>query len=377
MNWINFFFLSWVLIHTIYRISQKERETELVAFQNRTGKAGEFVGVLCHTKIFECMEKVPVTIVSGFLGAGKTTFLNHLIAAHPDVQFALIENEFGAVNIDRELVTELGEGIFELSDGCICCSLNGELLELLAELVARREEIDHLLIETTGIAEPGEVAAAFLVDPVVEDCFEVNSVLCVVDAERCTAANLQPREARLQVAAADLVLLNKLDLVDGEQQAAALEWVQALNPFAEVVECVDARPTEEAVLAGLLGRWALRPAVTAPAIEEAASLQHGDVSALSFELAEPLDPLGFGFWVNQLLKVQGESIYRIKGIVQYPFRDEQIVLQSVGKRHVFSQGRAWREGEERRSRIVFIGRGLRYDILDRMLRQYVWKNPFG
>ncbi len=159
--------------------------------------------------------KVPVTIITGFLGAGKTTLLNRLIAGYPEKKFAIIENEFGDIPIDQELVVNARDGIFEMSSGCICCSLNEELGQLLLKLSSPEYDFDHLLIETTGIAEPDAVAAAFL-GTGKETKYILDGTICLADA-RDIAQNLQERgEAVRQVSFSDVILLNKTDLVNEE-----------------------------------------------------------------------------------------------------------------------------------------------------------------
>lgn len=322
------------------------------------------------------MDKLPVTIITGFLGAGKTTLLNRFITSHPDTRFAIIENEFGEEAIDQDLVISSEDGIFELSNGCICCSLNGELVEMLAKMVQQRDRFDHMLIETTGIAEPAEVAGAFLAEPDIARHFQMGGILCLADAETFAETVMDREEARRQVAFSDIVLLNKTDLATEEQRQASQEAIRALNPSAQIHPAEYGDPGAE-VFAKLLSLNAFDPQRLTAELQHHGHghHHHHDIVSQSFVLDEPLDPLKFQHWMSVLLMVQGAGFYRVKGILCYPFRDSRIIFQSVGKRHIFSQGADWGD-EPKQSRIVFIGKELRRDILEKGLRNCTWRNPF-
>lgn len=333
------------------------------------------------------MEQLPVTIITGFLGAGKTTFLNHLIASQADTRFAIIENEFGEIGIDQELVLSAGDGIFELSNGCICCTMSGELIETINKLLQRRGDFDHLLIETTGIAEPGEIAAAFVAHPEVSQHFRIDGIVCLVDALQVEDTLTDRDEARKQLTFANLILVNKTDQVPPEAIENRIQLLNSINPFAEICTALKGDPGA-AQTQRLLQLNAFQPAhlenqlsvQSQHPVPHSHSHSHShahDITTYSIVVDEPLDPLKFGHWANVLLKAQGERFYRIKGIVQYPFRDSRVVFQSVGKMHAFSQGSDWGPEEQRSSKLVFIGKDLRRDILEKAVRNCIWHNPFA
>lgn len=312
---------------------------------------------------------IPVTIITGFLGAGKTTLLNRLIADHRGTQFALIVNEFGDIGIDGSLLVEVGEDLFELSNGCLCCTLNNELVETLFQLLRSGRSFDHLIIETTGMAEPDGIAAAFVSDPAIQAHFELNATVCVVDALHLEASLGDREETRRQITFADLLLVNKSgELSDGKRPVLE-NILREMNPFARIAYA-DHGLTDVDVL----GYRAFRlPAVSAgigEAVERTPRRQmHTEgVVAHSFVFDAPFDFLKFIHWSKVLLMVQGHNIYRIKGILYFRNEAQRFVFQSVRKQSAMQRGAAWAEGEVPQSRIVVIGRGLQYAAFERALR---------
>ncbi|NJN25126.1 MAG: GTP-binding protein [Cyclobacteriaceae bacterium] len=307
--------------------------------------------------------KIPVTIVTGFLGAGKTTLLNGLIEAHPQTKFAIIENEFGDIPIDQELVINAKDGIFEMSNGCICCSLNTELGELLRKLSDDAYQFDHLIIETTGIAEPDGIAAAF-VGANKATRFYLDGTICLADA-RDIVKNLQERgEAIKQVSFADLIVLNKTDLVDMPEREMAIAHIKKFNAEAPVIETQYGKLPPESLKLQAYDGLKLENTLLNPQHHH----HHNELVAHSFEFGAPLLADKFEHWINMLLFLSGYQIYRIKGILQLEGESHKVVFQSVRSNSKIDLGSQWQPGEIRKSKIVFIGHNIKKEPLEKGLK---------
>jgi len=196
-------------------------------------------------------EKIPVTVITGFLGSGKTTLLNRILAENHGQRIAVIENEFGEIGVDQDLVINADEEIFEMNNGCICCTVRGDLIRILGELVKRRDRFDRIILETTGLANPGPVAQTFFVDETVSAQFVLDGIVTLVDAKHVDLHLGESEEAREQVAFADVIVLNKLDLVDAERAAAVERRIRAMNAMARIVRSRKAQlPIEEVLGVG-------------------------------------------------------------------------------------------------------------------------------
>lgn len=317
-----------------------------------------------------------VTIITGFLGSGKTTLLNSLIAKNPDIRFAVIENEFGEIGIDNELVQGAEDGIFEMNNGCICCTLNDELVETLAKLLNSGKDFQHLIIETTGIAEPDAVAAAFVTDPSVQQYFRLNAVICIADAVNIEDMLSEREEAKRQVSFADCILLNKKSEVSSEYLQKLYNILKEANPLAEISSTDFGESNTDLLKIN---------AYEALSVEEKLKAQHSpdthhhdhhhhqhhhnDIVSHSFIFDTAFDMLKLRHWMQVLLMLQGEGIYRVKGVLDVQYQDKKVILQSVRKAYSFSLGENWAEAKPRQSRIVFIGRNLKKEILEKNLRQ--------
>jgi len=321
------------------------------------------------------MSKIPVTVITGFLGSGKTSLLNHLISSYPNKQFAIIENEFGKANIDSELVANVkSEDIFELSNGCICCSLNDELYSVLQNLIKSDYQFNHLLIETTGIADPGSILASFVSDPFIKKEFELDAVICLVDAEN--AKSLLDKELVLtkQIAISDTILINKTDLSGTEKTKVLSQKIKQINQFATIKECVYSNPGNTQ----LLDIYSYDPSKIYQfvfTLEENAKEDKTihDIESMLYSSLIPMDQIKLGMWLDAFLNFNQDSIYRIKGILNLDGVENRIVLQSVHTQIQASVGKLWAKDELRESKIVIIGKDLNRNVIEKNLDELLIK----
>ncbi len=344
----------------------------------------------------------PVTILTGFLGSGKTTLFNALMAARPATRYALIENEFGEEGIDGALILRPDVDIVEMSNGCLCCSLNDGLLDVLEALDDRREGFDELIIETTGIADPANIAVPFLMLPMVQRAFTLKRVICLVDAELIEDQLRDTEEAIQQISFSDAILINKTDRVSAQYIATLRETLQSLNPLARVlIGYKETYPVEDLLAIDRDTAAAVRPATFVPTayrpVSGVAPIHpkpeigreqsggplphkhhhhlHSDIVSLSFRFAEPFDVVGLHHRLITLLLFQGQGIYRIKGIIADAQRSQRMIVQSVGKTMTIAEGADWQPGEERISRIVIIGKLLKPAGFEKLLQHCLVKEP--
>ncbi len=322
---------------------------------------------------------ISVTIITGFLGAGKTTFLNQVIKQNPNKKFAIIENEFGEINIDSQLVISTSENIFELSNGCICCNLNGDLSALLNKLVTGDYDFDHLIIETTGIANPAAVAAVFLTDYNIQTVFNLDGVICLVDTENVLSLLGVEEVASQQIAYSDFLVFNKLSTISKILKTEISETIKNINPFAGMAFC-DFAETETPPLLNLQAyqkekttfRLGLNLTQKQPLIFTQ-QYSHNNIVSQGYIISPSLDLLKIRHYFTVMLFIQGTYFYRIKGILHIEGLDRKLIIQSVKGAPVFSDGNAWEDGESRESRIVFIGKDLKREILEKGLMQCIYK----
>ncbi|MBP2550004.1 G3E family GTPase [Neorhizobium galegae] len=349
---------------------------------------------------------IPVTVLTGYLGAGKTTLLNRILTESHGKKYAVIVNEFGEIGIDNDLIVESDEEIYEMNNGCICCTVRGDLIRVVEGLMRRPGRFDGIIVETTGLADPVPVAQTFFMDDDVRAKTELDAVVALVDAKHLPLRLKDSREAEDQIAFADVVVVNKTDLVTPDELAVIEDIVRAINPTARIY-----KTTRSGVdLARVLDQGAFN-------LERALEndphfLEHGhedhvcgpdcdhhhhdhghdhhghdhdhhhhdhhdhdhhghdhhghavasaihDVTVKSISLrGGEMNPERFFPWIQKITQTQGPNILRLKGIIAFKGDAERYVVQGV---HMIVEGdhqRAWKDGEKRESRLVFIGREL-------------------
>ena len=303
-------------------------------------------------------EKIPVTVLTGYLGAGKTTLLNRILTEEHGRRYAVIVNEFGEIGIDNDLVVGADEEVFEMNNGCVCCTVRGDLIRILDGLMKRKGKFDAIIVETTGLADPAPVAQTFFMDQDVSDTARLDAVVTVADAKWLLDRLKDAPEAKNQIAFADVIVLNKIDLVSPQELDAVEARIRAINPYARIHRTQNcAVPIEE-----VLGRNAFdleRIIELEPDFLEEGHHRHHDedMQSVSFRTQE-VDPEKFMPWISELTQREGPNILRCKGIVAFPNEPRRFVFQGV---HMILDGdlqQAWKPGEKRESRVVFIGRDL-------------------
>ena len=327
--------------------------------------------------------KIPVTVLTGYLGAGKTTLLNRILSENHGKKYAVIVNEFGEIGIDNDLIIGADEEVFEMNNGCVCCTVRGDLVRILDGLMKRKGKFDAIIVETTGLADPAPVAQTFFVDEDVQKNARLDAVVTVADAKWLSDRLKDAPEAKNQIAFADVIVLNKTDLVTKAELAEVEARIRAINPYAKL------HRTErcQVALSDVLERGAFdldRILEIEPEFLEAgddhdhhdhdhhhhghdhdhghprpeALPRRGHAIAVAAHRTSRSTPTKFMPWLQNLVASEGQKILRSKGILAFSDDDDRYVFQGV---HMMLEGdhqRAWKDGEPRESRLVFIGREL-------------------
>ena len=316
------------------------------------------------------------SILTGFLGAGKTTLVNHILSCKShEMRIAVIENEFGEVGVDDAILLQTEEEIFEMNNGCICCTVRGDLMRILGKLARRSEKLDHILIETTGLADPAPVAQTFFVDEDIKSAYELDAIITVVDA-RHIGMHLDEKkreglenESVEQIAFADKILLNKIDLVDDEEKTKVLSKLRFLNTFAEIIETDHSAVDIKKILQ--VGAFDLTRILHTEEnfLDIDATHEHDEtVTSVGNVFEGELSLTKLNEWLTNLLREKGVDIFRCKGVLSIAGSDARYVFQGVHMLMELSSSsdgiiRPWGASEKRLNRVVFIGRNLNRDDL--------------
>ncbi|MEM8677519.1 MAG: GTP-binding protein [Cyanobacteria bacterium P01_G01_bin.67] len=303
------------------------------------------------------LAKIPVTVLTGYLGAGKTTLLNQILTQEHGKRIALIVNEFGEIGIDNQLVVDSDEEILEMNNGCICCTVRGDLIRIIGKLLDRRDSFDHLIIETTGLADPAPVIQSFFVDEILYQQMQLDAIVTVVDA-KYIQDHWSSSEAQEQIAFADVILVNKTDLVSTEELNSLHQQIRGLNAIANIHSTQNCQIDIDCILG--IGAFDLKNALTIDPqfLEESAHEHDQSVATVAIANQGIVNGDKLNRWLNQLVQAIGQDLFRMKGILNVDDEDRRFVFQGVHMTLDGRPGKPWKPKETKTNELIFIGRNL-------------------
>ncbi|MGF6768493.1 G3E family GTPase [Paraburkholderia sp. GAS199] len=306
------------------------------------------------------LRTIPTTVVTGFLGAGKTTLVNHILDSTRPMQIGIVVNEFGEVGIDGQLIVADEEAVIEINNGCVCCTVRTDLVASVRDLLARfGDRLERLIVETSGLADPAPVLQTFLADPDVRERVELEAVVAVIDALHANA-QLDDDIAREQVVFADRIIVNKTDVASPQTVAALVERIRRLNPTARIDFANHSAVDVETLLGVRTFSIDNLLAVEPDLLDEAGhDHEHDDsIASCAFVVPGVIDAQRFNQWVNQLVQTQGQQLLRMKGVLNLHDEARRLHFHSVHMLLDAKFGKAWTREESRENRFVMIGRNI-------------------
>ncbi len=313
--------------------------------------------------------RIPVTLLTGCLGSGKTTLLNYILTQSHGKRIAVIENEFGEISVDRDLVVGADKDIFEMSNGCVCCSIKGDLIKTLNKLFERRDRFDSILIECTGLASPGPLAQAFIVEDEIENGLRLDSSTNIVDAKHFWRHLEDIDVSWEQIAVSNVILINKIDLVSNDELIAIENRIKEINPSASIYRTKNSQIDLDKIFD--VKGFELKDAEELNKLmnhESHEEHEHsGEISSVGIVLEGDIDIERFLMWLRMLGIMEGMDVFRSKGILSVPDNNNRIIFHGVYMMFESREDREW-GNDPRENRMIFIGRNLDRDRLEAGVR---------